>query len=443
MKALLFAGAGTSIELGVPGMAGLATEFLEHCRQWGVEPSLVERILGSNLDVEHLIEELDRICAAAASLRSIGQDTAGLKSAEKVRAEVEWFVQHVAERVAAREAQLMWGSVLRATKNIDITLVTMNYDRAIELAANGEGISLDDGFRLFAEGETVEWTGFGRGERRTMLVKLHGSTDWFADRPVGIPIKLRHPMPLFGRSVLMFDERELDSALVLPSREKMLTGAPYPRLSQTFLNAADYCDVGIFVGSSLRDDHIRDAARSIVERATVFIVNPEGSNQEVEGAITIAQHASTFLVSTLPNALLTSDPAAFLRNGSGESRQGERGILTGVRDLLDNNVETSRRCRSLEELDEMEATLDPLLIRKLLCDADPTVARYALGLIPSSTARKELIEIAGGCPHSGNLAFQEDLEILRNLDSANHAHNAGPVGHAKQFASLPRDSVEG
>ena len=418
MKVLLFAGAGTSVELGVPSMAGLATEFLDHCRQWKLEPDLVERIMGSNLDVEHLIEELDRICSAGSSLRSIGQDTAGLESSEKVRAEVEWFVQHAAERVAAREAQLMWGSVLRASEHVDITFVTTNYDRAIELAANSEGIALDDGFEVFAEGETGEWTGFGRSKRRAMLVKLHGSTDWFADKQTGNPIKLRHPMPLFGRSVLMFDERELDSALVLPSREKMLTGAPYPRLSQTFLNAADCCDVALFVGSSLRDNHIRDAARSIVNKAPVFIVSPEGGNREVEGAAAISQHASTFLVSTLPNALLTSDPAAVLGDTSGQSIHRKRGVLADVKDLLDNGVETSRRCRSVEELDEMQATLDPLLIRQLLDDADPTVARYALGLIPTSNSREELIEVAGCCSHSGNLAFREDLEILRSLGSS-------------------------
>ena len=66
----------------------------------------------------------------------------------------------------------------------------------------------------------------------------------------------------------------------------------------------------------------------------------------------------------------------------------------------------------------MQATLDPLLIRQLLDDADPTVARYALGLIPASNSREELIEVAGCCSHSGNLAFREDLEILRSLGSS-------------------------
>ena len=46
VKVLIFAGAGTSVELGVPGMVGLATEFREHSQQWSVEPDLVKQIMG-------------------------------------------------------------------------------------------------------------------------------------------------------------------------------------------------------------------------------------------------------------------------------------------------------------------------------------------------------------------------------------------------------------
>ena len=151
-----------------------------------------------------------------------------------------------------------------------------------ELAANRENILLDDGFAPFTEGETVPWNGFEPHAERPRLVKLHGSTDWFADKKTGFPNKLRHPMPLFGRSVLQIEGQELDSGLVLPSREKRLTSSPYPRLSQTFLNEADCCDLVVVVGSSLRDKHIQEAVRSIVKRAPVFIVNPDGDNREVE-----------------------------------------------------------------------------------------------------------------------------------------------------------------
>lgn len=396
-------------------MEGLAKEFLSHSRQWGIEPDLVQEIMGRDLDVEHLIEELDRICVARSSLDAIGHDTADLRTAEKVRAEVEWFVQHVVERVTAEDAKLMWGSVLRATEKVEITFVTTNYDRAIELAANRESILLDDGFPPFTEGETVQWSGFGQHEEHPMLVKLHGSTDWFADKKTGSPKKLRHPMPLFGRSVLQIEGQELDSGLVLPSREKMLTASPYPRLSQAFLNAVDCCDLALFVGSSLRDSQIRDAVRSIVNKAPVFIVDPNSNDREVEGAAVISQHASTFLVSTLPSALLTPDPAVAFQKASRTNKTKTQGILSAVRDLLDMGVDVSRRCQAIEELDETGATLAPQLIRQILDDNDATVARYGLGLIPSSTSQDQLIEVATNSRHNGDPAFCEELRLLRKL----------------------------
>ena len=111
------------------------------------------------MDVEHLIEEVDRICEGGASLEKIGRNLDDLAKAEKVRAEVDWFVQHAAERVTPRNAQLMWGSVLRASEMYDITFVTTNYDRAIELAANAEGVLLEDGFASLVNDEMVSWSG--------------------------------------------------------------------------------------------------------------------------------------------------------------------------------------------------------------------------------------------------------------------------------------------
>ena len=355
------------------------------------------------------------MCTAAPSLESIGHDTGYLGTASNVRAEVEWFVQHAAERVAAREARLMWGSVLRLAKSTHITFVTTNYDRAIELAANAERIPLDDGFAPFADGEAASYLGFGNSDTSTPLVKLHGSTDWFADKNSGQPIKLRHPMPLFGRAVLRIEGWILDTGLVLPSREKMLTSAPYPRLSQTFLNAADSCELALFLGSSLRDDHIHGAAQSIADRAPVFVVAPESNHRTVEGSFSIAQHASTFLISTLPNAILTGDPLSALRAASAANQEAGS-ILGSVRDLLDTNVGSGRRCQALEEIDDVGATLPPALIQQLLADEDPAVARYALGLVPSSAHREHLIESARG-HHTNDSAFVDELEILCTLIS--------------------------
>ena len=198
MKILVFAGAGTSIELGVPGMTGLATDFLRHVRQWNVQPTIVDRLMESDRDLERLIERVDQICDAHESLSLLGVDMSQVgPRIVTIRREVEWFVQHAAERIASRDAHLMWGPILRCSKFHQIVLVTTNYDRAIEVAANAEGLRLDDGFAEVDDSETAPWIGFGRTEGTVMLGKLHGSTDWYRDKGTRRAMKLRHPMPRF------------------------------------------------------------------------------------------------------------------------------------------------------------------------------------------------------------------------------------------------------
>ena len=54
----------------------------------------------------------------------------------------------------------MWSPILTMCRNpADIVLVTTNYDRAIELASNMEGMPLDDGF-VEIERDAATWSGF-------------------------------------------------------------------------------------------------------------------------------------------------------------------------------------------------------------------------------------------------------------------------------------------
>ena len=244
MKILLFAGAGTSVELGVPSMAGLAREFVAHATQWNVDPALVEQLMGDKGDLEYLVERVDRICDVKGEV-DVGINADLIGRAERIRGEVEWFVQHVAERISAEDARLMWGPVLKTTMSVDVAFATTNYDRAIELAANAERIGIDDGFEATNAAEVMRWSGFAENGETVALIKLHGSTDWYTDQQSYDPTKLAHPMPLFGDGFLTLGEQELGSALVLPSREKILTRDPYPRLSQKFLNTADMCDLAL------------------------------------------------------------------------------------------------------------------------------------------------------------------------------------------------------
>lgn len=419
MNVLIIAGAGTSIELGVPSMVGLAEEFVEHSRQWDVEPELVGRILGEEPDIEHLIEELDHICSAKSSLQAIGETSIEFSRFDKVRAEVEWFIQHAAERVLPREAALVWAGVLRAAHSHRLTIVTTNYDRAIELAANSERVQVDDGFKFVGDRETAQWVGFSRSDIPIQLVKLHGSTDWYAEAKSGRPIKLRHPMPLFGRAMLQLpDSSRLGSALILPSREKLLTREPYPRLSQTFLNAIDSCELAVVVGSSLRDPHLRGAAQSVAQRVPTFVVNPEGSSLAVENAETIAATASAFLIGILPAALVTQDPRRRLSDEGRRWKSGDSGALWALKTALDPAVETRDRCKALDVLVDQGVVLDLKWMEELLGCSDPDVARYGLGLIPHSPQHERLVEVAASSAHcASSTAFLEDLALLREFTS--------------------------
>lgn len=416
MNLLIFAGAGTSIELGVPAMGGMATEFIAHSQQWNVEPLLVEKLMGSILDIEHLIESLDKICDARQPLQILDDLTTSLDSVDTVRSEVEWFVQHAAERIAALDANLMWGSVLRAAGEHELTFVTTNYDRGIELAANAVGITLMDGFEPFGGGEVARWIGFSSSNTNTSIIKLHGSTDWYSEQNSGHPLKLRHPMPLFGRGTLRLSNgEELGSALILPSREKILSKPPYPRLTQAFLNAVDSCDAAVFVGSSLRDEHIKDAAASIAMTRPVYIVNPNGNSLEVPHAKSIAQPASEFLVSTLPASLAYSEPLNMIGQDSSNEKKNTTSMLELLQIATNSQEHTDRRCEAIERLDQQSVTLGEHLISKLLSDNDVTVSRYALGLVATSPDRDVLLDSAKMSLHLSDASFAEELTLLEKI----------------------------
>lgn len=419
MRILVFAGAGTSVELGVPGMAGLADDFLEHVRQDDVHPGIVDRLMGSDRDLERLIEKVDQICDARDSLDSLDVDMSAVGTQmATIRREVEWFVQHVAERITARDAHLMWGPSLRCTNAHQIVFVTTNYDRAIEVAANAEGVSLDDGFVKTADGEASRWTGFAPDGSRVRLIKLHGSTNWYRDRPTERAFKLRHPMPLFADGTLIFGNRTLGAALVLPSREKILTREPYPRLSHAFLSFGDSAKLVVFVGSSLRDPHIRKAAEAWAEKKPVFVVNPDLEFGAVGKAKVLLETASEFLISTLPNALEASDPVASLgrrcrRDGGTLIASRRDGILQIVRNALDGRIATGSRCASVGQLVERGATLPVEWIRSLIDGDDPALARHALGLILGSTGQDELMRVAEESAHQGDSTFRDEYDMLQ------------------------------
>lgn len=328
---------------------------------------------------------------------------------------MEWFVQHAAERVREQDAKLMWGPVIRGGKEHDLTVVTTNYDRAVEMAARAVNVKLRDGFGEFRELEFASWEGISTDHLDGVgLLKLHGSTDWYAKGDSDEPVKLRHPVALYGRSELKLPSgQSLRSALILPSREKRITEKPYPRVSQAFLNVADQCELAIFVGSSLRDAHIKDSAQSTASSVPTFVVSPYGDST-IENAKLIRQLASTFLISTLPNAL-AGDTVGILNTAARDSPSQAGGILDAVRLLSRPENESLVRREAIERVHEVGVTLDAFQVTDLLQDKDADIARYALSLIYRSAQAPELLSVAERSAHVQDDAYKADLSLLRGM----------------------------
>lgn len=422
MKVLIFAGAGTSVELGVPAMRDMVLRLIEHFEERPVTRALADKLVGflkdPTYDIERLIEELDHMSAANEAYAHWGTAPAAtIEGLTLFRQEAEWFVNHVCERVEASSAALMWGATLDALMPHKAVVITTNYDRAIEMAATRRGIQLYDGFTDFGEDEWTPWKGFGTQDERKLL-KIHGSTDWYHSAEGDEVWKLRHPMPLFGRVTMQVDAPnplKLRSAAILPSREKKMNLHPYPELSYEFRREIDESELAVFIGTSLRDPDMRNLHRRSAQRIPTFVVGRSAQIPTGTSGAIIRQTASKFLAATLPSALMTDDPTGFLKGQSGE-RLPDDGILDQLSAATDPSRALRARCDAIEKLADESVSLPGATVRPMLHDGHSDIRTFSLALVASCTDNSALLaEARTIAESSGDTIFRQELEILETV----------------------------
>ncbi|MFI5344640.1 MAG: SIR2 family protein, partial [Chlamydiales bacterium] len=346
-------------------------------------------------------------------------DDAEIAPYRTIRQEAEWFVQHCCEQIKSDAAIRMWSPTLRASTNIELTIASTNYDRAIEITAARLSLSLDDGFDDFAGKEFAQWRGFQNNGGITLL-KLHGSTDWYRAENDNI-LKLRHPMPLFGKLKILPEEylqHPLHSALVLPSREKVITLTPFPAIAAEFRQKAKATDIAIFLGSSLRDPHMRDVCVTCASTKPTFIISRSGNFEEgmvPKDTVILRQSSGRFLTSTFPKFLLDRDESVLV-SASRTPSSDSSNVLDYLVSACDENLDPIVRCHAIENLADAHVSLHQEEIKQLMKSSIDEVATYALGLIPTSFNRDALLEIAKRLAQERpDSQFYAELEILLQL----------------------------
>lgn len=425
MNLLLFTGAGASVELGVPAMRRMVEELHGYLRNQNLSPNVLgsfESLLSqADYDMETLIEKVDGIESGSRHQRDLGLgfDESLFQAVRTIRSEAEWFVQHACERIREIEAARFWGAALRRLENLKITFATTNYDRSIEIGCSYCEVAIDDGFHTFGDREFAEWKGIS-AISSIKLLKIHGSTDWYQGEDSAV-YKLKHPMPLYGDLAVSGTGSatpKMTSAIVMPTREKRINQPPYPDLVTEFRNAAKEADVAIFVGSSLRDPDLHDLCSQCASRIPTYLVSRSGKFPNVtlpSMAKVIAQSASEFIISTLPQATSSSGLEELDRLSMAKT-ENRPSVLSWLVTALDDQETSVNVSNSIERLADNQIAIDIVDLRPLLEHTDPTVRNYALALVPSSSDRDQALalaeEIAAKEPES---SFATELGALKHL----------------------------
>lgn len=419
MNIFIFVGAGASAELGVPTMRPMAEEFLLHLKDlsWPSEDyRLVEQTLeDNNHDMEHLVERIDRLRQGQEEQKSIGMafDEVFLNKLQSIAREAEWFVQYACEKIQRIRAEAVWKPPLMEVGDHVITISTSNYDRGIEIGARAAGIALDDGFNTRPHVEVAAWRNFCVNAQVSLL-KVHGSTDWYLT-PNGAPVKLRHPIPLLGDFELcepLGDTGPLSTALILPSREKRITTPPYPSINATFHTRARTADAAVFLGTSLRDPHLRSVFYECVQRIPTALVGRNVSLPSPHSAILIRQSASFFLASTFPR-LLNTGPLFVDALCAETDRPCKDSVIDALILAHDSKSQEAKRCAAIETLLRVKFCMRGPELKLLLSDVAPGVRRFAVGLIPTSIQGDGLVDFATQIAiERADSEMQEEVRLL-------------------------------
>ena len=415
-------------------MRTMVEEFHSHLANVGLPTKTLNRfdtmLESADYDMENLIEYVEKLEGGQTIQQTLGLDVNDtlLDATRTMRWEAEWFVQHTCERFRAVDAKVLWGSTLRNVGKHELCVATSNYDRLLEVACGFWSVSFDDGFDPCVGGEATQWRGIEAAvPGRITLLKVHGSTDWYKAGDGSI-YKLRHSMPLYGDLALSLGDGDsalpkLTSALILPTREKLVNEPPYPDLTTYFRNASREAAIAIFVGTSLRDPDLRDMCRQCALRVPTYLVTTmvDADVSAIPKLKVIEGTASGFLTSTLPKFLVMGS-VDYLDACAGRDVRtvGKHSVLAPMVAGLEESGGRDEACAAIDKLVDYGASLDEYDLARLLKNDELAVRRYGLALIPEAINVAASMSMAKQqAENEGDGAFAKELEMLVELMDTN------------------------
>jgi hypothetical protein len=158
------------------------------------------------------------------------------------------------------------------------SIVTLNYDNAIELAGHTTGVEIDTGFD--------EWSNSGEfvfDENKTPLLKLHGSIDWALS-----PGKQSGEKPLPFQVIHKVNPDEMKKRRFRPevlfgAKNKLTARGPYLSLLRSFETSLSRADLLTVIGYSFRDEHVNEFISNWFngnQSASIRIIDPKLTSRD-------------------------------------------------------------------------------------------------------------------------------------------------------------------
>lgn len=278
-------GAGASFPFGIPMMRQFYTQFIDYIRTSRAHcMPLIERLAGeaANPDLEILIERLEQVRAIRSGLDILGDGgkdvTQRLDLADELRGYLDMFLIETCEKFDAAKVKKKLSMLVKVIHAHDAYVFTTNYDRLLEVAAASIGVPYSDGFEQASSRPESKWNGeFSEGLR---LIKLHGSVNWYEEEDSKSLFRLERGYSLPSHEYrLTHGARALRPLMIIPTLEKAVLKPPYVGLLTQFSDALKEVDLFVVIGSSLRDDHLRNTVMGRMHRLNLIMVNPSARDQ--------------------------------------------------------------------------------------------------------------------------------------------------------------------
>jgi hypothetical protein len=184
------------------------------------------------------------------------------------------ILSQLLELLAVDPAKVSYLRPVLALPDPTINIVSLNYDRTIEVMCEQSDVSYDTGIDHWSGGFRWEWN----EDARVRLLKLHGSADWLttSERQSGkMPTERTDHIDNAVR-----DMRSDRPAMIFGQRGKLRHDGPYLAMLYEYERLLTATDHLVIVGYSMRDDHVNTSIvhwmNSRVD-AEVTIIDPDAS----------------------------------------------------------------------------------------------------------------------------------------------------------------------